>query len=87
MVYPALCSGKGGVIYCGPQTIIYDVIGMRRYSRNILQWRKIKTKNMNCTQWRLLSTSKHVLCISFAGQNLVYPILLHSGALFFSEDL
>ena len=27
---------------------------MRRYSWNILQWRKIKTKSTNFTQWRLL---------------------------------
>ena len=27
---------------------------MRRYSRNIFQWRKIKTKSMKSTQWRLL---------------------------------
>ena len=26
------------------KTIIYNVSGMRMYSRNILQWRKIKTK-------------------------------------------
>ena len=31
-----------------------DVGRMRRSSRNILQWRKIKTKNTNSTQWRLL---------------------------------
>ena len=36
------------------EAIIYDASGMRRYSRNMLQWRKIKTKSMNPTQWRLL---------------------------------
>ena len=31
---------------------------MRRYSRNIFQWRKIKTKSKKSTQWRLLISRK-----------------------------
>ena len=36
------------------KTIINDLSGMRRYCGNIFQWRKIKTKSTNSTQWRLL---------------------------------
>ena len=34
---------------------------MRRYSRNILQWRKIETKNTNPTHWRLLKLLRPTL--------------------------
>ena len=42
------------------------VSGMRRYSWNILQWRKVKTKRTNFTQWRLL---KDCLKLIFASNN------------------
>ena len=64
MVYPATAQGERRSLYlAGPcniekyETIICDVSEMRRYSRNILKWRKTKTKNTNSTQWRLLQQS------------------------------
>ena len=36
------------------EKIIYVVSGMRKYSRNILQWNKINAKSMKLNQWRLL---------------------------------
>ena len=57
MVLPPMRSEKGGanmlraLSFFKSTSIIYDVSRMRRYGRNILQWRKIKTKSMNSTQW------------------------------------
>ena len=36
---------------------------MRRYSRNILQWRKMETKNANPTHWRLLLLKQNFSCM------------------------
>ena len=51
MVSSALRSEKGGAnmlralsLFKKYKTVIYDISGIRRYSQNILQWRKIKTK-------------------------------------------
>ena len=55
---PALHSVKGGAnttwALLNLKKMNYDVSVMRRYSRNILQWSKIKTKSTKLTQWRLL---------------------------------
>ena len=51
--------------YAGPlnfekyESIISDVSGIRRYSRNILQWNKIKTNSTKMTQWRLLMSHEN----------------------------
>ena len=59
--YPTLHSVKGGVYILralltlkSTKQIFHDVSKMRRYSGNILQWRRIETKSMNSTHWRLL---------------------------------
>ena len=58
------------------KTIIYDVSGMRRYSQNILQWRKIVTKSTNHTHWRLLWSATHKL--EGSGQFSPLNLAVHS---------
>ena len=71
--YPAQCERRSLYI-AGPLDIekykanFYDVSGMRRYSGNILQWSKIKTKNMNYP----LETTGFKIAIKTVGLVLIF---------------